>query len=37
MESPGTLGFVWDIYMDWGITVIDHRALVKNPGVKISI
>lgn len=37
MESPGVLGFVWDIYMDWGITVIDYRALVKNPGAKISI
>lgn len=22
METPGTLGFVWDIYLDWGITFI---------------
>lgn len=35
MEAPGTLGFVWDIYMDWGITVTDYRAFVKNPGVAL--
>ena len=34
-EVPGTLGFVWDIYMDWGISVRDYRGLYKNPGVKL--
>lgn len=34
-EKPGTLGFVWDIYMDWGISVRDFRGLLKNPGVKL--
>lgn len=36
METPGTLGFVWDIYLDWGITVMDFRGAVKNPGVAIN-
>lgn len=36
MEKPGVLGFVWDIYMDWGITVTDFRGLIKNPGAKID-
>lgn len=35
MEVPGTLGFVWDIYLDWGISVRDFRGLVKNPGAVI--
>lgn len=34
-EKPGVLGFVWDIYMDWGISVRDYRGLLKNPGVKL--
>lgn len=36
METPGTLGFVWDIYMDWGISVRDFRGIVKNPGEVIK-
>lgn len=36
MEVPGTLGFVWDIYHDWGISVMDYRGAVKNPGVTLS-
>lgn len=36
METPGTLGFIWDIYLDWGISVMDFRGAVKNPGVAIS-
>lgn len=32
---PGTLGFVWDIYLDWGISVMDYRGIVRNPGVKL--
>lgn len=34
-EKPGTLGFVWDIYMDWGITAVDYRGIAKNPGVAL--
>lgn len=36
MEVPGTLGFVWDIYLDWGISVMDYRGAIKNPGVSIA-
>lgn len=36
METPGQLGFVWDIYLDWGISVMDYRGAVKNPGVKVN-
>jgi len=36
MEQPGVLGFTWDIYLDWGISVRDFRGIAKNPGVAIS-
>lgn len=36
METPGVLGFQWDIYLDWGIAVRDFRGIAKNPGVKIA-
>lgn len=35
-EQAGRLGFVWDIFMDWGVTVTDFRGLAKNPGVVIN-
>ena len=35
METPGQLGFVWDIWLDWGISVRDFRGFVKNPGVAL--
>ena len=35
-QVPGVLGYVWDIYLDWGVTVLDYRGLVKNPGVPIN-
>lgn len=35
MEVPGTLGFVWDIYLDWGISVRDFRGIIKNPGAAV--
>ena len=34
-EAPGRLGFVWDIWLDWGITAVDFRGIAKNPGVTI--
>ncbi len=37
MESPGTLGFVWDIYLDWGISVLDFRGIIKNPGKVLDL
>ena len=36
MEVAGQLGFVWDIYLDWGISVMDFRGAIKNPGTTIS-
>ncbi len=36
METPGQLGFIWDIFLDWGISVMDFRGGVKNPGVKVD-
>ena len=35
METAGQLGFVWDVYLDWGISVMDFRGAVKNHGEKI--
>ena len=35
MESPGTLGFVWDIWLDWGISVRDFRGIVRNDGAAL--
>lgn len=32
-QTPaGTLGFVWDVYMDYGVSLVDYRTVVKNPG-----
>jgi hypothetical protein len=36
MEKSGQLGFTWDIYLDWGITVMDFRGIIRNPGVPIA-
>ena len=36
METPGQLGYVWDIYLDWGISVMDFRGAIKNQGVAIN-
>ena len=36
METPGVLGFQWDIYLDWGISIRDFRGMAKNPGEKIA-
>ena len=35
METPGVLGFTWDIFLDWGVSVRDFRGLVKNPGTTL--
>lgn len=34
-EKPGQLGFIWDIWLDWGISVMDWRGINKNPGVAL--
>lgn len=35
-EVPGQLGYVWDIWLDWGITAVDFRGIARNNGVAIS-
>jgi len=35
MEVPGTLGFVWDIWLDWGISVRDFRGIYKQAGTTL--
>jgi hypothetical protein len=35
METPGVLGFTWDIYLDWGISVTDYRGIIRNDGIII--
>ena len=36
-EVPGQLGYVWDIWLDWGITAVDFRGIAKNPGTTITL
>ncbi|MCD8206729.1 MAG: Mu-like prophage major head subunit gpT family protein [Bacteroidales bacterium] len=36
MELPGTLGYTWDMWLDWGITVLDWRGIVRNNGVAMT-
>ncbi|HJF34174.1 MAG TPA: hypothetical protein K8V56_20625 [Sporosarcina psychrophila] len=32
-QAPaGQLGFIWDIYMDYGVSVVDYKTAIKNPG-----
>lgn len=35
-EVPGQLGYVWDIWLDWGITAVDFRGIARNNGVAIA-
>lgn len=36
-ERPGTLGIVWDIFMDWGVSALDFRGIARNDGAKIAL
>lgn len=35
-ETPGQMGIVWDIFLDWGVSVMDYRGAVKNPGIVVK-
>lgn len=35
-EVPGQLGYVWDIWLDWGITAVDYRGIARNNGVAVD-
>lgn len=34
MKQPpaGQLGYLWDIYIDYGVTIVDYKTIVKNNG-----
>ena len=32
-EQAGTLGFVWDVYHDFGVSALHPEAVCRNPGV----
>ena len=36
-EQAGKLGFVWDVYHDFGITVKHPQTIIRNPGVEIDM
>lgn len=36
-EVPGKLGFVWDVYHDFGVSVKHPQTLIRNPGVVLSL
>lgn len=35
-EKPGVLGFVWDVYADWGVSVRHTETIIRNPGIQIA-
>ena len=35
--QAGKLGFVWDVYHDFGITVKHPQTIIRNPGVEIDM
>lgn len=35
-EKPGVLGFVWDVYADWGVSVRHPETIIRNPGIQIT-
>ena len=34
MKQPpaGQLGYMWDIYIDYGVTIVDYKTVIKNAG-----
>lgn len=34
--APGTLGFTWDIFHDWGVFVADYKGIYRNNGAAIK-
>lgn len=34
MKQPpaGQLGYMWDIYIDYGVTIVDYKTVIKNNG-----
>lgn len=36
-QPSGQLGYVWDIWMDWGVSAVDWRGIAKNPGLPLKL
>lgn len=36
-EKPGVLGFSWDVFADWGVSVRHPECIIRNPGTPITI
>ncbi|MGN0162455.1 MAG: hypothetical protein ACI4EA_02585, partial [Candidatus Ornithomonoglobus sp.] len=36
-EKPGVLGFSWDVFADWGVSVRHPECIIRNPGIKIAV
>lgn len=35
-ENPGVLGFVWDVFLDWGISDLGWQGVVRNNGLPLN-
>lgn len=35
-EKAGYLGFIWDIFLDFGVSVVDYRGAARNSGVVLA-
>ena len=35
-EKAGYLGYLWDIWLDWGINDVDFRGILRNNGVPLG-
>ena len=35
-EKAGYMGYIWDIWLDWGVSVLDFRGILRNNGVKLG-
>lgn len=36
-EKAGYLGFIWDIWLDWGVNIVDFRGILRNNGAKLTV
>lgn len=36
-ERPGTLGFVWDVFFDFGVSMLHPEAICRNPGIVLNL
>ena len=36
-EKAGYLGFIWDIWLDWGVNIVDFRGILRNNGAVLTV